>query len=121
MSESVIVAEEGAVTLSGFTAAAPVSAVPPGWVLTVKVGHREFALANRDGEIHALDTFCTHAGGPIGDSRLKGDCFVECPWHKAVFDVRDGEPHSGPARKPLRTYQVKIENGTIYIAMDDGG
>lgn len=119
MSEAVVLAEEELEIAADFTAAAALSDVPPGWVLKVKVGNREFALANRDGQIHALDTFCTHAGGPIGDSRLKSDCFVECPWHKAVFDVRDGTPRSGPSRKPLQTYPVKVEDGTIFIAMDD--
>ena len=87
--------------------------------LRVRIGNREVALANRGEEVHALETACSHAGGPIGDTRLKSDCFVECPWHNAVFDVRNGEPKGGPARKPLRTYPVRIADGTIFVAINE--
>jgi 3-phenylpropionate/trans-cinnamate dioxygenase ferredoxin subunit len=84
-------------------------------VLRVRVGQRELAIANFNGSIHAVDNACTHAGGPLSDSRLKDGYLLECPWHSAAFDVRTGQVHCGPARKPLRVHQVKIENGVILV------
>lgn len=101
----------------GFVAAAPLDAVPPGWVLGVTVGARELAIANADGDIIAVDGRCSHAGGPLGDNRLRDGCLLECPWHNAVFDVRDHSVARGPARKPQQDYPVQVRDGTIFVAL----
>lgn len=95
---------------------ASVADVPAGWVLTVRAGRREIALANCGGEISAFANACPHAGGPLGDNRVRNGC-VTCPWHGAAFDVRTGEVRDGPARKPVATYAVEIHDGTIYVAL----
>lgn len=103
---------------STFVAVAALADIPVGWVLKVRVSSREIALANCEGEIEALDNSCSHAGGPLGDNRLKDSCFVECPWHNAVFDVRSGEAVSGAARKAVRKYETKVEGGMVYVSID---
>lgn len=107
-----------ATSARALVAVASVSDVPPGWIMRVTVGLRELALANDDGEFYALDNACSHSAGPLGDNRLRNGCLVECPWHKAVFDVRTGETVRGPARKPQRTYPVTVEGDTVYVALD---
>lgn len=102
----------------GLVPVASVTDIPIGWVLKTRIGGLEIALANSEGTIHALDNSCSHAAGPLGDNRLKEGCFVECPWHNAVFDVRSGEPVSGTARKPVRKYQVKVDQGIVYVCTD---
>ena len=104
--------------VAGGTRVAAVADVPPGWVLKVRVDSRELAIANCDGAITAMDNACTHAGGPLGDNRLKDGCFVECPWHNAVYDARTGEAVRGPARKGVKTYPVAVEGGEIFVALD---
>ncbi|MDQ4149176.1 MAG: non-heme iron oxygenase ferredoxin subunit [Actinomycetota bacterium] len=94
---------------------APVDDIPPGWVLRAKVGGREVAIANCDGEVHALDNSCTHAAGPLGDNRLHEGCKLECPWHNSIFDAQTGEVVRGPARKPLRTYRTLVKTGVVYV------
>jgi nitrite reductase/ring-hydroxylating ferredoxin subunit len=98
--------------------AASVADVPPGWVLKVRVDNREIALANVGGTFTALDNACSHAGGPLGDSRLHEGCYLECPWHNSVFDARTGEVVRGPARKALPCYEVSVEDGTVYLTLD---
>ena len=100
-----------------YIAVAHTADIPPGWVLKVQVGNREVALANCDGTFSALDNLCSHAGGPLGNSRLTDGCQIECSWHGAQFDARSGEVVSGPARKPLRKYTVKVLDGTVYVAL----
>jgi nitrite reductase/ring-hydroxylating ferredoxin subunit len=99
-------------------AAASVGDVPPGWVLKVRVGNREIALANTSGTFTALENACTHAGGPLGDNRLKEGCYIECPWHNAVFDARTGDVVRGPARKAAKMYDTTVLDGIVYVAMD---
>lgn len=105
---------------SEFIAVARLAEVPAGWVLKVRVGRREVALANCQGTIIALDNACTHAGGPLGDSRLRDGYLLECPWHGAAFDARTGLVRHGPARKPLPSHPVKVEAGVIMIAVAAG-
>ncbi|HEY8200271.1 MAG TPA: Rieske (2Fe-2S) protein [Actinomycetota bacterium] len=96
---------------------AAVTDVPPGWVLKVRVGSREIALANSGGTFTAMDNACTHAGGPLGDNRLHEGCYLECPWHNAVFDARTGDVVRGPARKAARLYPVTVQDGTVFVAL----
>lgn len=102
---------------AGFVRAAAVADVPSGWVRAVVVAGKEIALANRDGTLYALDSTCTHAGGPLGDTRLRFDCTVECPWHASAFDIRTGEVLQGPARKGVKTYPVKVEDGIVFVSI----
>ena len=104
-----------------FVKVAAVTDVPPGWVLKVRVGSREIALANAEGTFHAMDNACSHAGGPLGDNRLKEGCYLECPWHNTVFDARTGEVLRGPGRKPVKTYRVAVQDGTVFVALDEPG
>lgn len=67
-------------------------------------------------EVRAVDGDCTHASGPIGQGAVAG-CLVACPWHGAVFDARTGEVHRGPARKPLATYPVHIDEGCVVVVL----
>jgi nitrite reductase/ring-hydroxylating ferredoxin subunit len=93
--------------------------VPLGWVLKVRVGSRELAVAHNEDGVYAMDNACTHAGGPLGDTRLKEGCFVECPWHNSVFDVRTGAVVRGPARKEVKLYDVTIQDGKVFVALPD--
>ena len=42
---------------------------------------------------------------------------VECPFHQALFDLRDGSVQCGPATEPVTSWPVKIENGRVYLAL----
>lgn len=96
---------------------AAVSDVPPGWVLKVRIESLEIALANVGGTFTALENGCTHAGGPLGDNRLKEGCFLECPWHNAIFDARDGSVVRGPARKGAKLFDVSVVEGQVYVTL----
>ena len=98
--------------------AASVGDVPPGWVLKVRLDNREIALANTAGTFTALENACSHAGGPLGDNRLKEGCYLECPWHNSVFDARTGGVVRGPARKSVKMYDVTVLDGSVFVALD---
>lgn len=70
-----------------------------------------------DGSVYAIEAFCTHAAGPLGEGTLTSDRCIVCPWHGATFDARSGQVLRGPARKGLRTYQTSVEDGTVFISM----
>lgn len=70
-------------------------------------------LLKRDGVVHAIDSVCTHLGGPLADGTLVGEWCVECPWHGSQFDMRDGQIVQGPAAYPQPRYETRIANGNV--------
>lgn len=72
------------------------------------------AVFNADGEFYAVDDTCTHQDAPLSDGFLEG-CYVECPLHAAFFDLRTGSPTCLPAKRPVRTHPVTVEDGVVYV------
>lgn len=90
------------------------TALPPGRAKAVTVEGVEIALFNVNGTIYAIEDACSHAGAPLSDGEVY-DCEIECPLHGARFDLRTGEALSPPAFEPVRTFDVKSENGYIFV------
>src|SRR5215213_5745175 len=67
-----------------------------------------------DGELFAIDDTCTHQDASLSEGWLE-DCMVECPLHAASFDLRTGRPTGPPAKRPVRTYPVLVEDGVVYV------
>jgi 3-phenylpropionate/trans-cinnamate dioxygenase ferredoxin subunit len=72
------------------------------------------AVFNVDGELLAIDDTCTHQDASLADGWLEG-CAVECPLHAACFDLRTGMPSGPPAKMPVRTHEVVVEEGLVYV------
>ncbi len=92
--------------------------VPPGSATVVDVKGIEVALINSGGEFYAIGNECTHAGGSLGEGDLVEENQIECPLHGSVFDITTGEVVNGPADEPVPSYEVKVENGLISVAVD---
>jgi 3-phenylpropionate/trans-cinnamate dioxygenase ferredoxin subunit len=72
------------------------------------------AVFNVDGELLAIDDTCTHQDASLADGWLEG-CNVECPLHAACFDLRTGMPSGPPAKMAVRTHEVVVEDGLVYV------
>lgn len=70
------------------------------------------ALCRTESGIYAIEDVCTHDGGPLDQGELIG-CAIECPRHGARFDVRTGAVLALPAVRPVRSFEVRQENGMI--------
>jgi uncharacterized protein YbjT (DUF2867 family)/nitrite reductase/ring-hydroxylating ferredoxin subunit len=81
-----------------------ISEVPPGSVLLVG----DCAVFNIEGGFCATQARCTHRQGPLSEGTLDGST-VTCPLHGAQFNVWTGAVLRGPARDPLKTYDVTVE------------
>ncbi|HEX7119921.1 MAG TPA: non-heme iron oxygenase ferredoxin subunit [Longimicrobiales bacterium] len=99
-----------------YVKAASLDDLAPGTLLGVEVGGVRICLANVDGEVYAIQDNCTHKDFPLSAGDLD-DCRLECAWHGAKFDVKTGRALSLPAIRPVRTYEVKIEDGQILVAV----
>ena len=64
--------------------------------------------------LYAVEDRCTHDGKSLGGAQVE-DCQVICPRHGAHFCLRTGEALTPPAYEPLRTYQVREQDGRIQL------
>jgi 3-phenylpropionate/trans-cinnamate dioxygenase ferredoxin subunit len=87
------------------------SQIAPGKAGLVQVNGIKVAVFNVNGSYYATQDSCTHAGGPLNEGDLE-DQNVICPWHGSCFNVASGDVVCGPAKEPLRTFQVSIEGDT---------
>lgn len=100
-----------------FERVANLSDLPDRAVLAVTLANGErVCLARVGDEIFAIADECTHAGFPMTDGSVGGECEIECGLHGAVFDLRDGSVLEGPADEPIRTYPVKTVEGDILVS-----
>ncbi|MFI9825931.1 Rieske (2Fe-2S) protein [Streptomyces sp. NPDC052013] len=83
--------------------------VPKGGGLVVD--HAKVVLTrDSKGTLHAFSAICTHKGCTVA-TVSKGE--IVCPCHDSRFDASTGEPVAGPARKPLSTLSVTVQDGVI--------
>lgn len=92
--------------------------VPPGAVHPVTVDGQVIVVVNAGGTLVAVDGSCGHAGGPLAEGRIVDDCLLRCPWHGATYDLRTGDACSGPARKSIRRYPVRVEDGAVLLTLE---
>jgi len=88
--------------------------VPADDVVAVRAGDRELAIYGVDGEVFATDNICTHGHARLCDGFVEGH-EIECPLHQGRFDIRSGKAMCEPLTADIRTYPVKIENGSVYV------
>jgi len=97
-------------------AACAVADVDPEDVLRFDHAGRTFAIyRTEDDGWYATDGLCTHERVHLADGLVMGS-IIECPKHNGRFDVRTGQAKGAPVCVDLKTYPVKVENGTVYIA-----
>lgn len=90
------------------------SDVPNGRGLCVRVGEIEVGLFRVDGEIHAMENRCPHAGDPLSEGELRGGIIV-CPGHGWDFDVRTGFRPDDADGFPIPCFAVRIVDGHVEI------
>jgi 3-phenylpropionate/trans-cinnamate dioxygenase ferredoxin component len=95
---------------------AALSAVPEGEARGFEVEGREIVLCHEGGEIFALEGMCTHQDLPLDGGAVE-DGEVTCEWHGARFDVCSGAARGLPAVRGLRTYEARVEDGRVYVAV----
>jgi nitrite reductase/ring-hydroxylating ferredoxin subunit len=66
------------------------------------------------GTVYALDSTCTHMGGPLEEGTISDGCVI-CPWHGSTFRFADGTIVRGPASTPEPRYETRIQDGRIEV------
>ena len=102
--------------LTEFVKVATVGDLPKDGLLSIPVGKEEVVLARIGDKFYALDGWCSHEAGLLGEGHLHADtCEVECPVHEGFFDLRTGSATAPPADEPVTVYAVRVEGEDILV------
>jgi 3-phenylpropionate/trans-cinnamate dioxygenase ferredoxin subunit len=92
--------------------------------------HGALAVGMSAGKPFAVSNRCRHLFASLGNGRVNEEGCLECPWHRALYDVASGKMVRGPqgAFKPLAgavrattgarrlgTYPVTLRDGAIWL------
>jgi nitrite reductase/ring-hydroxylating ferredoxin subunit len=111
-----------------------VSALPAEGVVEVETeAHGTLAVGLADGEPFAVSNVCRHQFAKLGQGKIRDGC-LECPWHRARYDVRTGQMLRGPQGRifgfgpysrtvqavsntavPLAVHPVELRDGAIWL------
>ncbi len=100
--------------MANFVKVARVEDIHPGEKRIYEVDGILVVLVNLNGEFYAIEDTCTHDGGPLGEGEMQNGHLI-CPRHGARFDIRTGAALSLPAVDPTNTYEVRVQDGDIYV------
>ena len=93
--------------------------IKPGKSIRVKVGDLAIAVVRTpNGDVKALDDKCSHGEISLSEGFVDNET-IECWAHGAKFDLNTGKPLSLPAYEPVATYEVLIENGDIFLEIEE--
>ena len=99
-----------------FHPAAKLDEVPEGTIKPVEIGGTPIILCNTDGRIFAVINRCSHAEEKLECGRMKRG-WIACPVHGARFDLETGDALNPPATQPITTYEVRVVDGIIEVAI----
>jgi nitrite reductase/ring-hydroxylating ferredoxin subunit/uncharacterized membrane protein len=85
---------------------------PEGALRRVQAGSAPVLVVRRSGTLYAISAVCSHAGGPLDEGELDGDC-ITCPWHGSRFRITDGDVVGGPATFPQPPFVVREHDGRV--------
>lgn len=98
-----------------FVEACSLQEIPLAASRPLRLGSTDIVLFNVDGDIHALENSCPHAGAALSGGRLCGKV-VACPAHGWRFDVTTGALLVAPEKK-VRRFPVRVADGKILVQL----
>ncbi len=104
--------------MSEFVKIAKVTDIPDPGKQTLEVDDALVVLFHVGGRFYCIDDVCTHDGGPLGEGDLC-DHEIACPRHGAKFDVCTGKALTMPATEATVAHQVKVEDGDVYVRINE--
>lgn len=82
------------------------------------VNGRSIVLTTINGTVYAMDSVCSHEGGPLEEGTLESYNLI-CPWHQGIFDIRSAR--ASPDTDwvtDLHSYKVTIDDKSQEISID---
>nr|WP_218623876.1 Rieske 2Fe-2S domain-containing protein [Granulicella sp. dw_53] len=87
-----------------------------GHVQEAEVDGVAICLANVNGELSALDNWCPHRLGPLGQGWIEGDAVI-CPWHSWAFNMKTGQAEY-PVHEHVDVFPLKVEGDNLLVDIE---
>lgn len=96
-----------------FVKACELSEIKENRAKIVTVSGERVAIFKYDGKLSAVNNFCRHQGGPLGEGKIVDGC-ITCPWHGYQYRPEDGQSPP-PFTEKVETYHLKLEGNEVWI------
>jgi 3-phenylpropionate/trans-cinnamate dioxygenase ferredoxin subunit len=100
----------------------------PGQMRAFAVGSVKIVLYHLTDGFFATQASCTHVFAPLARGKLIADSQIQCPFHRARFDIRTGQVSDWAnfppgiqllnvvrREKALRTFEVDVIDGNVQV------
>ncbi len=87
-----------------------------GQVIEAEVEGVGICLARHNGELTALDNWCPHRRGPLGQGWIENGAVI-CPWHSWAFNLATGIADP-PERAVVEVFPVRIEGESVLLEIE---
>jgi 3-phenylpropionate/trans-cinnamate dioxygenase ferredoxin subunit len=102
--------------------------LPKGTMKAFAAGGEKIVVYHLADGFYATQASCTHMFAPLAKGKLVDGCKVQCPFHRARFDIKTGAvvdwANFPPGiqvlnvvrgEKALKTYKVSAANGEVRV------
>jgi ferredoxin-NADP reductase/nitrite reductase/ring-hydroxylating ferredoxin subunit len=89
-----------------------------GKMIRTDIDGKSIVLAMTKGKLYAMDSVCSHEGGPLEDGSLEA-YNLTCPWHQGIFDIRNAK--ASPETSwvtDLKSYLVFVDEKSREISIE---
>lgn len=84
----------------------------------VRVEKKTLVVVRIEDSVYVLNDRCSHEDFSLALGDVDADkCEIECARHGAMFSLKDGQPMSFPATRPVATYEVTVTNGRVEVSL----
>lgn len=111
-----------------FQKACKKSDVPKGEMRAFKVGDQSLIIYHIGNSFHATQANCTHMFAPLARGKIVDGCEVQCPLHRARFDIASGHVvewanfppgiqllNALRGKKALKTFTVELRENDVFV------
>ena len=106
-----------------------VEELPVGQLRLFEAGDAKLIVYHLDDGFFATQASCTHIFAPLAKGKIVDGCKIQCPFHRARFDIRTGKVidwanwppglvnvlNAVRGEKDLQTYPVRISGNQVQV------
>lgn len=100
-----------------FIPVTPLADIPVRSNKAFEVAGENILVCHTEMGVFAVRNRCSHQASLLEGGIIR-NCFLYCPEHAARFDLRDGSTKGKLTKESIRTYEVRVVDGYIEIAVD---
>jgi 3-phenylpropionate/trans-cinnamate dioxygenase ferredoxin component len=96
----------------------PIDDFTPGAARQVRLADRVLVVVRIEDDVYVLDDRCSHEDFSLAEGEVDAaSCEIECARHGSMFRLKDGEPTSLPATRPVARYEVRQRDGRVEVEL----